>query len=802
MKNVFVTLNIIFSTIDKSFMYQSTNKNYLLLCAVMAFSPCFAQEVVSKSERNNHSIMLDTIHIDAYQEKSPASEEKNREQLNQEMVSDNRDLLRYSTDVGLADSGRFQKGFALRGVEGNRVGIYFDGVDIPSSEENSLYARYGNYNSSRIAIDPELARSVDIVKAADSYDAGSGALGGSINYRSLDVYDIVQDGAGLGGLLRGGYASKNRQWFSTTGLGYVSEAFDVVGIFSHRNGHELKSAGGGEKTQGAESQHPDPASHHNNNYLLKLNYHFNSEHHIGIGATHQRMNSFTNERSYNLFGSAWREANDHSELTTANLYYEWTPYANGLDALKLEYDYQKSDLAAVGYKGVRNWSTDAKELDEIYDRNFASQFHRLTLSAQTQPLVTGWGEHRFSLATYASARDFKVLNIDTINIHSNTGKGLSPDVITQTIQYPTRTTQYGIKIKDDIFFNDVFSAEVGVRYDHTKIAPRTLNAPCTRACLAEGKPIGQSFNTLSGLLGLNAQINDTWTADYHISTGYRIPTASEMFFTFTNPYGTWKSNRDLAPERSVNQTIAIKGHSDLGSADITFYHNRYRDFLFEQTSLIEQTQYGRTWQTPMNQMVNLDKAHITGLEIGGAINLDQVLPVAQGWRLSGNVGYSQGKLSNRASLLSIQPVKAVIGLDYEQADEDWGIFSRLTYFGSKKASDAQVENVKSRCLLLEYDPWFGQDICKKTELYKEVEDFKYLNKSAFVFDVFGYYKPTKNLTLRAGVYNVLNHKYHTWDALRGINRYSTVNTVDRNDLGLQRFYAPGRNFSVTFNYTF
>ena len=35
-------------------------------------------------------------------------------------------------------------------------------------------------------------------------------------------------------------------------------------------------------------------------------------------------------------------------------------------------------------------------------------------------------------------------------------------------------------------------------------------------------------------------------------------------------------------------------------------------------------------------------------------------------------------------MLSIQPLKAVLGLDYEDPNGKWGIFSRLTYLGGKK----------------------------------------------------------------------------------------------------------------------
>ena len=42
---------------------------------------------------------------------------------------------------------------------------------------------------------------------------------------------------------------------------------------------------------------------------------------------------------------------------------------------------------------------------------------------------------------------------------------------------------------------------------------------------------------------------------------------------------------------------------------------------------------------------------------------------------------------------------------------------------------------------------------------------------------------------------MINRKYHTWDTLRGINKISTTDSVDKEGKGLERFYAPGRNFA-------
>lgn len=107
-------------------------------------------------------------------------ERVNARTIQEQMIRDTRDLVRYSSDVGVSDDGHRMKGFAMRGVEDNRVGISIDGVALPSSEENSLYARYGNFNNSRLSIDTEMVKGVDITKGADSFESGSGSLGGNV----------------------------------------------------------------------------------------------------------------------------------------------------------------------------------------------------------------------------------------------------------------------------------------------------------------------------------------------------------------------------------------------------------------------------------------------------------------------------------------------------------------------------------------------------------------------------------------------------------------------------------------------
>ena len=724
----------------------------------------------------------------------------NAKTIQQEMIRDTRDLVRYTTDVGISDNGRFLKGFSIRGVEGNRVGISVDGVNLPDSEENSLYSRYGNFNPSRLSIDSELVRDIDIVRGSDALNSGSGALGGSVNYHTLDAQDIVKSNNKFGALLRGGYASKNSEWVRTLGLGYVGDKVDAVLMYSQRTGHEIKSRGEGPEFNYTRSQHPDPATHRFHSYLAKVGYQITPHHKVGVGLNGQKGSRYVDERSYTSYGSAWREADDQNKRINVNAYYLYTPESNYLAFSKLDFDYQKTDLAAVNYKGQRDWLTNEKQLSEVYDRRMKTVFKRISAELESMPFNLG-GEHVFSFRTYASEREFKNINHDTNEF------GLDD---WYTIQRPVKTRIYGASLKDQITWNPrfesgwrpTFSANVGTRYDYAKLSPKALNAACSKACLAEGEPAQSSFSNWSGFLGVDAQTTDTWKFGYQLSTGYRIPTATELYFSFTNAYGTWKSNPGLKSERSINHTVFAKAQNEKGIFDVSLYQTRYRDFLFEQESIIEQTQYGRTYQTPVQQMVNVDNARVHGVEVKGSLNLDTIFPIPQGFKLHAALGYSKGKLSNSTSLLSIQPIKAVLGLDYEDPNGKWGIFSRLTYLGSKKAKDAKTLEIKDRCVAWEYDDWTGEDQCSKKELYQSVENYKYLNKSTYLVDLFGFYKIKEAIILRAGVYNLFDKKYHTWDALRGINAHSTTNNIDRNGVGLERFYAPGRNFSASVEIRF
>ncbi len=717
---------------------------------------------------------LDTITVTDTEIKA-SQIKKTRKVIQEELVADNYDLVRYATDVGISDNGRRNKGFAMRGVEGNRVGISVDGVNLPESEENSLYARYGNFNSSRLSIDPELVQGIDIMRGADSFNAGSGSLGGSVNYRTLGADDIILPGKKWGVLLKNGYASKNREWTHTVGTAYKDDKFDATLLYSYRNGHEMKSRGNG--------------------YLAKIGYFITPSHRISASFNGQNSNNFVDEKSYQLAG-LWRESHDISKRYNANVAYEYFPEnSSWLSYLKTDLDWQKTNVGSKNYKGGYRYNADftaytGKSLIEIQDTSMNSRFMRASLRADLMPWETRFGSHQFTLRTGISQKDF-----DNSNKHEYPGVNSdgSSAKDSESIQHPVRTRSFFAQLQDNVVWNDVFSSQLGIRYDWDELVPQDLKAFC-RAC--SRKPASNTFQSLSGSLGLDAQLNDIWKVGYNVSTGFRIPTASEMYFSFNHPAGNWIPNPDLKAEQALNQSINIQAEHQLGTFGLNLYHTRYKNFLTEQESTYKKWNqfynpysagYGEQpyYTTIAQKAINIDRARISGVELTSKVNLDQIISaIPQGWKFLANLGYAKGKLTGtEASLLSIQPIKVILGIGYEDPNDVWGLNFKGSYLGAKKAKDAQV---------VQYSANF----------VREVKAYPYLNGSAVLFDLYGFYKVNKNITLRAGIYNMFNRKYHTWDTLRGINKISTTDSVDKDGKGLERFYAPGRNFAASVEIRF
>ena len=109
-----------------------------------------------------------------------------------------------------------------------------------------------------------------------------------------------------------------------------------------------------------------------------------------------------------------------------------------------------------------------------------------------------------------------------------------------------------------------------------------------------------------------------------------------------------------------------------------------------------------------------------------------------------------------------------MGLGYDAPSEQWGSELVWTLVAAKDRND--ISNVN--------DVSMGGD---------QGED-KFAPPGYGIVDLTAYYRPTENLTVNAGIFNIADKKYWIWDDVRKV-------TVAHQGIG--RYTQPGRNYSVS-----
>ncbi|HHF3493302.1 TPA: TonB-dependent hemoglobin/transferrin/lactoferrin family receptor, partial [Haemophilus influenzae] len=273
------------------------------------------------------------------------------------------------------------------------------------------------------------------------------------------------------------------------------------------------------------------------------------------------------------------------------------------------------------------------------------------------------------------------------------------------------------------------------------------------------------------------------------SKGFRAPTSDEMYFTFKHPDFTILPNTNLKPEIAKTKEIAFTLHNDdWGFISTSLFKTNYRDFI----DLVYKGEREFEVGNPNNrgkisfdtfQNINRDSAVVKGIEINSKVFLGKMAKFMDGFNLSYKYTYQKGRINGNIPMNAIQPKTMVYGLGYDHPSQKFGFNFYTTHVATKNPEDT-------------YDIY--------AEDKKQIDtSIKWRSKSYTILDLIGYVQPIKNLTIRAGVYNLTNRKYITWDSARSIRSFGTSNVIEQTTgLGINRFYAPGRNYKMSVQFEF
>ncbi len=309
------------------------------------------------------------------------------------------------------------------------------------------------------------------------------------------------------------------------------------------------------------------------------------------------------------------------------------------------------------------------------------------------------------------------------------------------------------------------------------------------------------FNNHSYSFGTTIDPTDYLRVQAKFSKGFRAPTADEIYFTFKHPSFTLYPNFDLKPETAKTKELAFTLHKDRSYLTLSAFRTDYKDFIelhYEGKKSYPVGPNGGSLEHDTYKNINQQKAKVTGFEVDSKLFLGDIKPKLEGFSVGYKYTHQKGKIKDKDGyhpMNAIQPDKHVLNLGYISPEENYGLDLYWTHVSAKKANDTYNQF---------YNPATDKDSFAK-----------YRSGSYNIFDLIGFYKPIKGMTIRAGIYNILNKDYMTWDNARSIRSFGTSNMVcnkvyDNADelgcgyvgQGIERFHSPERNAKISFEYKF
>ncbi|MGI9277508.1 MAG: TonB-dependent hemoglobin/transferrin/lactoferrin family receptor [Endozoicomonas sp.] len=713
------------------------------------------------------------------------------EDAEKNMVTNIRDLVKYEPGVDVTNDSRFGLGsFNVRGMDQNRVKITVDGVDQAKAFGYEKFIQ-----SQRNFFDIENMKALEVVKGPASTLHGSDAIGGVVAFVTKDPADYLKpEGDDSYASVKAGYNSADSSHNESVTLANRSGDWESMLIYTRRDGKEQETYGGRGGTGDAREK-ADPVKYSSDSILGKLQYQVNDDHRIGLTGEWQNNKSKSDlysadgkEMGANFGGMDGvvryddNRSDDRSERQRIGFSHEWQADYTAFDELNWSLNWQKSKSLQKTYDKMTTSVTVPPVLPPLPPVTFENYQSRLKSYVYEEESI------QFDLAlnkafelentshfvTYGLSYEDK----DQENLNKThylevggviPGMPMPDEGQVDISRYAplSNVKTYGLFLQDEIgLMNDRLVVTPGIRYDRFE-----TNTKSDEYYKEEVED--KSYDSWTARLGGVFKIDDTWSTFAQYSQGFSTPDMFAMYFDYENPFAKVVSNPNLKPEESDSFEVGLRADSNLGSMELTAFYNDYKNFI-ERVCIADCNTSG-LGQTFQHQ--NLSEATIKGVEFKGMLWLDEAMGAPVGTRLNAAVAWTEGtgsmtdadgKVHKGEPLNSIAPLKAVLGLGYDAPTDMWGSELMWTLVAAKKSSD--ISNV---------DSGTNPD---------EPGGEQFATPGYGLVDLTAYYKPHKDVTINAGIFNITDKKYWAWDDVRGISG---------SYVGLNRYTQPGRNASVS-----
>jgi len=481
---------------------------------------------------------------------------------------------------------------------------------------------FEKYRQGSVFIEPELIKQIDVDKGPHNLMDGNGGFGGTINIQTKDAGDLLKPGENLGGMLKYGYHTNDKQGIYSGALYGRTEDGSADGLLyvNKRDGGNIKRPDG---TRFLYSKN-DQAT-----YLLKTNLYFNDSQTLTLAAMRSDSSGWqpfaakrddmnapsqADIKKYGL-DEAWRRLLVYRDQTDENYSIKWNiapadkpwldltvSYANSKTKQHDERSPLASTASYLGSLGNESWVTYT---DNQIDINNKSRFstgpldHKVTVGVR-------WHENkRDTLMYYPIQKKSPSYNYGYF----------------QPYYMPAGKAETRSLYLEDAITYDTLTVTPGVRYDRVtntgqpNLAPR-FNDPDPLA--------GHDYSSVT-YQGFSPHLGAIWQATPHlslfadVSRTWRAPVIDEQYEVQSIASNVPGTSRDLKKETIDGVRLgAIWDYNNLmqdqDSLQVrtTLFRNRGKNEIFYRRGVLCES---KTCNAPLSNYRNLPGYTIQGMEI-------------------------------------------------------------------------------------------------------------------------------------------------------------------------------------------
>ena len=668
---------------------------------------------------------------------SSSIETVSADDIDSTLSNDVKEALKYTPGVNAQGTGRFGiSGFNIRGMDQSRVKVMVDDVQqpVPYNPGATEQRKYPN------SIEIDTLQAIEVNKGPSSTLYGSDALGGVVLFRTKNPEDVlVTDGNEHRFGIKSGYSSANEEFKNTLTWAMREDKLETLLMATYARGHETETHGSGSEVEGPDRGAANPADSELGNLLAKAFYQVNDLHRLGVTVEYYNKQYDEDELNYNGYTimPGFTYTDNYNEDTNQRLRvgveHEWMLETAITDKLDWSLNYQDSSSLSKNYDTT---GMNGKRMRERDSSDKSIQFN-----AQASKLAElGAAPHEFTYGVNYVSTKFELDNTDYKYDFGTVTPGSTgiPDA---------DLLQWGVFLQDQAYFLDEsLIMTAGLRYDSFNADPSTDSGYTTE--YPENKD-----SAFTGKLGAVYHLNDNLSVFGQISQGFKAPTVYDLYY-FYNQGAIIEANPNLKSEKSISYETGLRGQFNSAKFEFSTFFSDYKDFIVQEKT-------GEQGGKDVISKKNLDEVEIYGAEFSSTVLLDEAFNAPQGVYSRLAVAYADGEDKKTGNDLdSVAPLTADLGLGINR--EKFGALANVKMVASKSEwnSDSNADA-----------PGYA------------------------LVDLTAFYRPMNDLTLRAGLFNILDKKYWLYEDLSGYDATGETFSIDSKS-------QPGRNWGVSVDYQF